>query len=309
MVSFRNIVLAVIIFWGTLVSADDIVEQLRNISMANINTIVIMTSQDMLTSGSYTFKGGAKMEIYNLPLYHQFKPFWRNINLFANGSIGYSKTEQDFYYGLDVPDNMNYQAIPMRFGGGIRYVNSHEFIVLGGFNIIYSHIENNYDYNTEYSREIVKPIFDDAFANQTSSSYTYEFFGRAGYYPTWKEWKPYAELTCTFFESTSKVNLKSIIEFDSSSAEVSFRVGCETPRYLHLFNTDLSNEIYLEKNSFAGDIEDTLGFEEYGAVALITHLYLYDMIPLINRLDFQLEKVNGGGIDGYSIGFGTGFSF
>jgi hypothetical protein len=289
--------------------ADNLADDLRNISLANINAIVILTSQDMMTSGSYHFKGGADLQLYNFPLYHQFNPFWEELNLFANGSIGYSKIERDLDTGFEPPDYMNYRTFPLRFGGGIRYTNRYDFTLLGGFNIIYSHIENDYDYNSEFSQDYIKPIFDNVFANKTSKSYTYEFFWRAGYYPHWNRWKPYVEITGTFFQSTAKISLKTISSFSSSSAGATLKAGFETPRFIHLYGTDLSTEFYVEKNSFAGDVRETLGFDEYGSAAMLAHLYLNDKLPLISRIDVSVEMLNGGGMEGYNIGLGAGFSF
>jgi len=305
----KTVLAAVITISAISAHADKTADELRNISLANINAIVILTSQDMMTSGSYKFKGGSDLHLFNFPLYHHFAPFRKDLNIFANGSVGYSKIERDIDTGFEPADYMCYKTLPVRFGGGIRYTNRCGIALLSGFNIIYSNIENDYDYNSEFSQNYVEPIFDDAFANQRSKSYTYEFFWRAGYYPVWNRWKPYAEITCTFFQATAKVSLETISSFSSTSAGATLKAGFETPRFIHLYNTDLSTEFYLAKNSFAGDVSSTLGFDEYGSAAVVAHLYLNDKLPLLSRIDLSLEMLNGGGMDGYNIGIGAGVSF
>ncbi len=298
-----------VILFSFSVEANDITTTLKNISLANVNALIILTSQDMLTSGSYSFKGGSDLKIYNFPGYYHFSPFGNNFNMFVNGSIGYSKLEKDLAFDFGPDDKMEYTAIPMRFGGGMRYLSSYDISLIGGFNLIYTHIENSYDYNNDITRELLKPIFDQVFANQSSEAYTYEVFWRIGYYPNWNNWKPYTELTSNYFQSTAKVDLKSASSFKSSSASAVIKIGFETPRFLHLNKTDISTEFFVASSTFAGDVRDTLGFDEYGSAAMLIHLHLNETLPLLNRVDFMVENVKGGGLDGYNIGIGAGFKF
>lgn len=263
----------------------------------------------MLTSGSYSFKGGGDLSLCNFPIYHHFDPFWGKFNFFANGSIGYSKIKKDLDVGFEHPDHMEYQTVPMRFGGGICYLNRYDISILGGANIIYSYIKNIYDYNSEETMNLIKPIFDQAFANQSSKAYTYEAFWKIGYYPKWNEWKPYCEFINNYFQSTAKVNLNTISDFKSTSAGAIMKIGFETPNFIHLNKMDISTEFYIAHNTFDGDVRDTLGFEEYLSTAMLIHLYFNDILPLLNRIDFMIEKSKGGGLDGYNIGIGTGFTF
>jgi hypothetical protein len=291
--------------------ADDIAERLRQVSLANINALIILTSQNMLTSGSYGFKGASELTLYNFPLYHHFQPVWDRFNIFINGSVGYSSLEDelDWTDGQKPNDHIEYQALPLRFGGGVRYAAKYDIHLMGGFNIIYSKVNNIYDYNTPETESALKPLFDSTFANQRSSAYTYEMFWQLGYSPTIKEWKPYIEFESNYFQSTTDVDITSISKFKSSSVGARLILGCETPRFIHLYKLDLSTEVYIANTTFAGDVRDTLGFDEYGSAAVLIHVYLNKIVPIISRIDLRAEKLNGGGLDGYNFGIGAGASF
>ena len=300
------------------------VDELKKVAFGNANALVILTSQDMLTTGSYTFDSGSKMKIINFPMYYHFNPFFNEFNFFVNGSAGYSslKTDIDVSAIGDLPsDHMEYQTVALRLGGGVRYESFFDVDILGGFNFIYSHIQNTYDYNSVESEIALKPIFDQAFANQNSNAYTYEVFVKIGYYPNWAEWQPYVEWGNNFFDTKTNLNAEQLLSFHSSSVGATAKIGFETPQFVHIYKTGMSTEFYLAGNAFGGDVRDTLGFDGYGSAAAMIHLYLYSgfygdlneelysLPSIVNRIDLMFERVDGEGINGYNIGLSAGFDF
>jgi len=310
----------------TLLYADT-VDDLKKSSLANVNALVILTTQDMLTTGRYTFKSGAELHIINFPMYHHFNPLFDRFNFFVNGSLGYSKLDTDIDWSaiLDSSftsdDYMAYDTYALRLGGGARYVSTLDFYLLAGFNFIYSRIKNRYDYNSQASNDDLKPFFEPAFANQYSNAYTYELFWQAGYTPVWAEWKPYIVFTLNYFDTKQDLSVKELSSFHSTSGGSRLKFGFETPQFIRLFDTGLSTEFYVAGNAFTGDVRDTLEFDGYGSSAAMIHLYLdsgfygdvdamlYHVPSLLNRVDLMVERVQGDGIEGYNIGFGAGFNF
>ncbi len=316
----KRVLLTVYLLFSSLALNADDADDLKKIALGNVNALVILTSQDMLTSGSYTFASGAKMRVYNFPMYYHFDPLFDRFNLFVNGSAGYSALKKDVDWGVTPVDKMEYKTVALRLGGGVRYDSDYDIDILGGFNFIYSRIQNSYNYNSIES-EKVKPLFDSVFANQTSNAYTYEMFLKIGYYPNWAEWQPYVEWGNNYFDTKTNLTTEELISFKSSSVGTVLKMGFETPQFVHMYKTGLSTEFYLAGNAFAGDVRDTLGFDGYGSAAAILHLYLYNgfygdlddtlyNVPsIVNRVDLMVESVEGDGISGYNIGFSAGFDF
>ena len=314
------------IFLGTALSAND-VDELKKVALSNVNALIILTSQDMLSSGRYTFSdpessNDTSMRLYNLPLYYHFDPLFYGFNFFVNGSLGYSEFDADIEFDPTLPsDHMTYQTTALRLGGGVRYKSDYGIKVLGGFDYIYSYINNSYDYNSAYSQANYQPLLDEAFANQKSHAYTYELFFKVGYFPTWAEWKPYVEWSNNYFDTKSSLDTKELLSFKSTSVGTTLKLGFETPQFIHIYKTGISTEFFIAGNAFAGDVRDTLGFDGYGSAAVLLHLYLYSgfygavdeelgHIPsLLNRIDFMVESVDGDGISGYNIGLSAGFDF
>ena len=315
-------ILLLIMFFSAVLSADS-KDDLRTSSLANVNALIILTTQDMLTSGRYTFRDGGELHIVNFPMYYHFNPIFSDFNLFINGSAGYSKleTEIDLGSSFQPMDEMEYETIALRLGGGMRYNSSFGIDFLIGFDFIYSRIKNRYEYNSPESNMILKPLLDAAFANQYSNAYTYELFWQAGYTPVWAEWKPYVILTLNYFDTKQDLSVKELSSFRSTSGGSRLKFGFETPQFIHFFDTGLSTEFFLAGNTFTGGVKETLGFEGYGSSAAILHLYidskfygpvdeaLYHVPSIVNRIDLMVERVVGDGIQGYNIGFGAGFNF
>ena len=310
------------IFFSVL-SYADVVNELRQDSLANVNALIILTTQDMLTSGRYTFDDETTLRITNFPLYYHFDPIYTDFNLFLNGSAGYSKLDAEVDLGatFNPKDDTNYETIALRLGGGVRYASSFGINFLVGFDFIYSRIHNTYNYNSLDSEVVIKPYFDKAFANQYSNAYTYELFWQAGYTPVWAEWKPYLILTLTYFDTKQDLSVKELSSFHSTSGGSRLKLGFETPQFVHSFDTGLSMEFYIAGNAFTGDVRETLGFDGYGSTAAMLHFYIdsafYDEIDevlyhapsILNRIDLMVERVEGDGIQGYNIGVGAGFNF
>ena len=308
--------------------ADALTDDLRDSSLANVNALIILTTQDMLTSGKYTFSDGGTIKIYNIPTYYHFNPFVNNFNFFVNGSLGYSVLNNKIDFQADIPDpryrpadDIEYETIAVRLGGGVRYVSSIDIYALVGFDYIYSSIKNSYDYNSPGSQEDLRPIFEAAFANQKSHAYTYELFWKIGYAPSWAEWKPYVELQVNYFDTKSDLSTSELLSFRSTSGGSRLKVGFETPQFINVGKTGLSLEFYISGNAFIGDVKETLGFDGYGSSAALMHLYfhkgfygevddmLYHAPSLLDRIDLMVESVEGNGISGYNIGLSAGFDF
>jgi len=314
-------VLMTYLLLSALVLNADVTDELKKAALGNVNALVILTSQDMLTSGSYTFTSGTKMRVYNFPMYYHFDPLFEHFNLFVNGSAGYSTLKKDVDVGYTPEDEMEYKTIALRLGGGVRYDSDFDVDVLCGFDFIYSYIQNSYDYNSVETNTNLKPLFDTVFANQNSNAYTYEVFFKVGYYPNWAEWQPYVEWGNNYFDTKTNLSAEELISFRSSSVGGTMKVGFETPQFLHLYKTGLSTEFYIGANAFAGDVRDTLGFDGYASIAALVHLYLYNgfygdldeklysLPSIVNRVDLMVESVEGDGISGYNIGVSAGFDF
>jgi hypothetical protein len=310
-VGLRHVLLIGILAAATL--AEDLDTTLKQAYLSNVDALVILTSQEMLTGGVYTFEESGqpdvRMAIYNFPFYHHFRPFYGDFNFFVNGSAGISETRSEADFGFERNDDILFGTIALRGGGGIRYANRYAVRALIGFNFIYSYVTNEYSYNSRESETIIKPILEGVYANRSQSNYTYDLFWRVGYYPEWGRWNPYAELQLNYFDTKANFDAGSFSTFASHSGSGRFKVGAESPQFWHPYRTGVSLEGYLQGVGFTGDVRDTLGIEGYGSSALLLHTYLPEPAWIFDRFDLMFESVRGDGIYGYNIGVGAGFDF
>jgi len=64
--------------------ADELTDVLKKAYLINVNALMVLTSQDMLSSGKYKF-GDDTIRVYNFPFTHHFKPYNRYFNFYVNG--------------------------------------------------------------------------------------------------------------------------------------------------------------------------------------------------------------------------------
>ncbi len=294
--------------------ADDLTDVLKKAYLININSLMIFTSQDMLSSGKYKF-GDDTMRITNLPFIHHFKPYNRYFNFYVNGSAGYSRKEHPIHLNeifdtWDLPDDhVEYDTYALKIGGGIRVTPGYDLEMLFGGAIIYTHIKNQYDYNSPESEAILKPIFDKAFANDSSDNFSYELFMQYGYVPDFSGWKPYALLAYHYFDTKSDFSFQSFSNYSTQSSISKLKLGLRTPDLFTVHHVPTSLGSYVEGNALHGDLNDVLGFDSYGALGASLHFGTGYYTEWIEELSVEYSKVDGDGISGYNIGMGFDIAF
>lgn len=296
----------------SVLHADEAADEIAQAFLTSVDALVVLTSQDMLTGGQYVISGSAeetRLRLYNFPFYYHFRPFSEHLNWFVNGSAGISETRQEPDFGFGEKDETLFDTVALRFGGGLRVKSGYGLQMLLGVNFIYSYVHNTYRYNSPESEALLKPLLDGIFTNHGQSNYTYELFWQIGYAPHWGAWKPYAMMQTNYFDTKADFNTQSLSHFTSRSGSAKIRFGVQTPPFVSIGTGEISIEGYVQGTTFTGSVRDTLGFDGYGATALIGHYDLSYPRWIVDRIDLMVENVAAEGIRGYNIGLGAGFDF
>lgn len=285
------------------VSAQTPEEIAKRTQIANINTILIFTSQDSLTSGIYRFTNAdVEMEVYHLPFIYHFKSN-QKYNYFIVGNAGYSK----IYLSADVTPpagtTLTYEnyigTYTIGLGGGVRYKISDDIGILGGMEIIYSRSGNSAKTSNTNIDEPVTNFFN---GNKTDNI-TYKFFTLAEYRPVFYKFKPYVSLAYKLYQTKSSFSVDVLRSFSTQSNVTTFTIGSETPKLLKYHDNYLTLEGYFNTNYLGGDVAKVTGFESYETLGAVSYLYTPNY-EYVKRFFLEVSTARSSGLEGYNIGIG-----
>ncbi len=285
----------------TLSSADEVAKAAH---MANINALLIFTSQDGLNTGLFHFtKVDVDMEIYNLPFRYHFDSDSR-LNYFLVGNVGYSRvfTSRDFILppSTELSADSHLQTYTAGIGLGVRYKLREDLKLMGGLELIYSRSGVNVKQADE---NVVSPI-EDFFDNNYNDNVSYKLFIESTYKPELEYLKPYFKFGYKFYDTKSDFSSEKLTAFSTQSSVLWGTVGAETEELYRNGYGYLTLEGYLSGNFLQGDVVKSIGFDNYSKVGGVLYSYL-DGGPLwIKRLFFEVSTINADGLEGYNIGLG-----
>lgn len=289
--------------------AKTVEEILQETHLANINTILIFTSQDSISSGTYHFtKVGISMDIYHLPFTYHFKSN-KNYNYFLVGNVGYSRT----YLSNDsVPldsivfdYNSEIKTYTAGIGGGIRYNITKDFAVLTGMELIYSRSGSSIKTSNTNITSSAKNLFNKNYTD----NFTYKFFTLAEYQTEICDFKPYASLGYRLYQTKSSLNVDSARTFTTQSSATTLTLGIETPMLYKNNVNYLTLEGYFNTNYIGGDVAKTVKFDSYETVGFFTYWYTPDQPKSIKRFFIDMNTVRSKGLEGYNVGVGFSADF
>jgi len=281
----------------------------KDAHMANINALLIFTSQDGLNTGLFRFtKIDADMQIYNLPFLHHFKPKG-DLNYFVVGNVGYSRvtTSKEFISvsGLELGSDTQLQTYTGGIGVGARYRLYERLSLMGGAELIYSRSGVSLQKKDE---SVTSPV-DDFFGQRFNDNLSYKLFVEANYEPDLEYFKPYVKAGYKFFDTKSDMGIKDLTGFTTQSSLFFLSVGGMSDPILPAEYGYFTLGAYLNANYLAGDVVKSVQFEAYSKVGTIVHLYHNYSPSWIERYFFEVSTINADGLEGYNVGLGFSLDF
>jgi len=285
---------------------------IKKVNAATLNTLLIFTSQDGLSSGLYHFTNTAvdvDMEVYHLPFTYHLHSSGK-LNYFIVGNVGYSRTYLVGEIKQLPPDatldyNSHIQTFTVGLGGGIRYILTKEIMLSGGIEFIYSRA----GLSLSLPNNDVGNSIEDFFNNNYSSNLSYKFFVLGEYRTNIDEYKPYVTLGYKLFETKSSVTFDEVFSFNSQSSVATFNIGVESPKLLEFGVDNVTLEGYINTNYLSGTVEDVVNFQWYQNYGIIAYYNTPKKPDWTSRFFLELSAANGDGLEGYNIGVGFTVDF
>lgn len=282
--------------------------------LANINTLLIFTSESGLSSGNYKFtKAGFKMKSYSLPFRYSLAPIDKNLRLFINGTTGYSITRLDTKTttrskttGQDIVlthDN-KLQTYTGGVGLGLDYESDLGIDFLGSIGVIYSRVGTSIQPKDEIG-EAIKDFFDDEY----NDNITYRFYLAAEYEHNIEEFRSYAKIDFKSYETKADFTLDALSGFTTQSKVTGLSFGIESPSLLKYEEDFLSLEGYVKLNYLNGDITDVVQFDKYMNIGSIAYWNTPKSPSWAKRFYMEVSTVRAEGLEGYNVGIGFSIDY
>lgn len=313
--------LLILLSFLTLSSYADTKSTLANEYTRSLNAILFFTSEDLISSGHYTFHAfDATLDSYFFPFKYAFKSDCDDYNYFVNGSIGFSNYAQhNVDLNRNTKDAFNFRTYALKLGGGTRFNTSPNTHINLGAAYIYSHVSGSYMTSNplDMSNPIDKMIHDTL--NTNHNHHTFEVSSAFKYHPIINDYKPYISLGIRHFRTKIDDSYALIPDIQSSISEL--KVGVITPPVAEVFDLPLRIEPYASYIYLAGDIDNALNLNSFYVVGTTLRLSSYaltcwvedvaslkrDTMDWIKELTFDVNFVKGDNFDGFNIGLGVKF--
>jgi len=274
----------------------DTKSDLADVYAKGINAILFFTSEDVISSGHYSFDtSDTTLDTHFIPFTHQFDSDSDFYNFYANGSIGFSKYKEL----LSPTDKLNITTYALKAGGGIRLKIAQDTDMMVGAAYLYSYSDSTFKSSPPLTGDL------KAILNGTKTHHTYELSSSVGYHPTVNGYQPYARAGIRYFKTDIDSPYATISKTTSTLGK--FKVGVITPPLTTLYGLPLKLEFYTSAVFLGGDMDDVLGFDHFFTAGTTAHLGTSSLISWVDEVTFDVNIVKGENFDGLNFGFGLSF--
>lgn len=272
-----------------------------------VNTILFFTSEDIISSGHYTFDvPDSALDIHFLPFTYQFKSESDFYNFYANGSVGFSKyREEPINFGRGSPDIAKMTTYALKMGGGVRMniLKDTDMMVGGAF--IYAKVNSDFIGSKTLDRNNPDDQAIDDMLNSNRTHHTYELSTSIGYHPTINEYQPYFRAGVRHFETNVDSEYSAIS--DTASMIIKLKAGVITPELTKIYDLPLKLEFYASEIFLSGDMDDVLGCDNFFVLGTTAHLASPLGIDWIKEVTLDANMAKGDNFDGFNFGLGLSF--
>ncbi len=281
---------------------DDAIENFSDSYHAGSNALMIFTSQDLISGGSYTFEEKNDLKLYSIPYKYHFKnSSW--YNYFAKFSLGYSSYVEKVKLVESLPSSrLLIETYAARVGLGVRFKTQYDIDFSLSTSLIYSYTHGDFNYGSQELKDALARL--DNVLNSSYYNYTSELTAGVAYHKTIAEYKPYAELESSLFHTSSSFELT---DYTAQSFFTKLKAGVLTPPLYTLYDVPTKLEGYFEQIFISGEMVDTFNVKNYSILGTTFHLDVTRYNAYISEVYINFNILKGDNIEGYNYGFGASF--
>ena len=286
-----------------------------------LNAILFFTSEDIISSGHYTFDAlDGSLDSYFFPFSYPFKSDCDDYNYYLNGSVGFSNYKEDnINLNRGAIDSLKLRTYAFKIGGGTRFNTSTNTDIKLGAAYIYSRVDGSYKTSQPLNLNYANDKAIHSIFNSIQNHHTFEVSSSFGYHPVINDFKPYARIGIRHFTTKADDSFANIKHIQSSISQL--KVGLITPPVTSLFGLPLRLEPYASSIFLSGDLDNALHLNKFYVVGTTFRFGSYpltcwvedvaslkrDSIDWLKEVTFDINLVKGDNFDGFNIGLGVKF--
>jgi hypothetical protein len=205
-----------------------------------------------------------------------------------------------------VDDFSTSKLFSLATGGGVYVRLSDDLKLAASIALAYSYLQNKYDFNNTYSREVLSPD-DGLFFNWNLHVLTYSPTLRALYEYQWGSSLLNITLAYSQLFNDSISSSSSAINIDSASGVMWLRTAVTEPLGVEIFKAPVSLRPFVQWSNISGKAADGLNLVNLFEIGADVVLKFEEKFLFLSQMHWGGSYVTGDSFEGYHIGFGGKF--
>ena len=274
-----------------------------------LNGLVIFGSSSAIGSGAFTFEAedsSPNTELKVLRLFNDINltDSEKSVVPFINFGIGQAKLTEEIpaIEGGGANDFSTITTESIGIGAGLDLKVSDNWTITPSFDLVYSQSDNNYDYNNEFSQQILQ-LFDGNVFNWDVDTMSYNPGAKLKYQQEvgcGVTLMPSVQYTQIFVDSTSSSS--DIIDVSTSSGVLSSKLRAEVDDVVSISQQELTLVPQLSRTDLFHDARADLGIKYFHEVSLGLLAKKQTAIPLFTDFGITAGYTFGEDMSGWRIG-------
>ena len=292
----------------------DLRGELNNSISQVLNGFFIFSSTDAVSSGQYRVKNSGadkqKFQVLKVSGTH----FWGDetedtVTPFISGQIGSLKQQEQItpFEGDGSNDFSTISSINAGVGAGVAFRFFDALTVSPEFHAIYSHTENHYDFNNQFSQDVLQLFNRDLF-NWNIDTITYMPSIGATYEHTVNAITlvPSIKYSQMFIDSTWTNS--ELLDVNTSTGILNSRLETRIPTSQCLWEKDVELRPFISRTDIYRDARAGLGFGSFYQAGMSVIVATGDSIPYLSTLGIGGSYSWNSDFEGWRLGFEAEFS-
>ena len=231
-----------------------------------VNGMMVFGSQRAVSSGAFVTRNSddpdTQLDVKKVNFDYMIGDEDRDIVPYITGTLGVVKITDElapFIPNTGTNDFIVAKSSTVALGGGVVFKPIENLQIFTEFQLAYSHVENNYDYNNIVSQYFIRPLMDKRSLNWHLDMFTYSPAAKIQYdIPVTEETTVsvstrYSHMFNDSFDSTTS----GTIVIDSATGLLQSRVEGVTPFFgLMACEDPIKARVYFQRNDVNGDLRD-----------------------------------------------------
>ncbi len=282
---------------------------------AGYGALMNFSAEPMLSSATYIVDeengGDHTINVYKIPLRHEFDLNQYGCSSFIEGRMGYLKMKTDYFFEeegntLKIVDS-KWETYSGTVGGGFSFPMGAGFSFMPAIYGGIAYLKNSSSYHGELANVFLKPVFDGLGFNWNTSATLLNAIATIQYAGTVDTFRINGELSYSFDYIDTFNESSSYQKFVTDSSVIALKANLSHPLGFAVSGLPLSWVFHAGNSTFVGANRDVMGFNYFNELGLSIKADTTQKKWPVQNLSLGIMGILGNNVKGWSILFGYTF--